>query len=245
MGPGFESLTPHHINQGLTCKRRPFLLSAGHFRIKHYNKSQQILECFLKMLNKETLKLINQIEEVAYRCVIDEHYFEMVTANTEKDFWHVVQNALGDGVCIYWCHLFGSNKDNLHYSKLFNRPDVLAVGKKYSRASVKKRILDAVNYDDEQYEKFWKEVKDCRDKFVAHRENGAVGIFPHINICRLMAEELRTILSELIEECSAKSEEDFELSKLQIYYSAHRNNHLYNRCLSLYNARAEDSRNAL
>ncbi|PPD33543.1 MAG: hypothetical protein CTY19_07260 [Methylomonas sp.] len=89
------------------------------------------------MLDKETLKLLNEIESAAYRCVIDEYYFEIVTGNTKRDFWTVVQNALGDNVCLYWFHLFGNHKDDLHYSKFFSRPDVLAVGKEYSKEAVK------------------------------------------------------------------------------------------------------------
>jgi hypothetical protein len=193
------------------------------------------------MLDKETLKRLNEIESAAYRCVIDEHYFEIVTGNTKRDFWTVVQNALGDGVCLYWFHLFGNHKDDLHYSKFFSRPDVLAVGKEYSKEAVKKRILAVIGYDDEEYKKFREEVKCCRDKFVAHREIGAKGIYPNINICRLMAEELRVVLSELVEKCKAKAPDDDELFWWHHYYSSHNNKWLYNKCLMLYNTRVEDS----
>ena len=73
------------------------------------------------MLSNETLIRLNHIENVAYRCVIDTHYFEIVTTNTKRDFWTVVQNALGDGVCIYWFHLFGKRDDDLHYTNFFKR----------------------------------------------------------------------------------------------------------------------------
>lgn len=194
------------------------------------------------MFDKETLKRLNEIENIAYRCVVDEYYFEMVTTSTEIDFWTVVQNALGDGVCIYWFHLFGNHKDDLHYSKFFSRPDILAVAQEYSKESVKKRLLDAVGYNDIQYERFRNEVKYCRDKFLAHREVGAKGIYPNIEICRLMAEELRLILSELIVRCKDKLPEDMELFWWHIYYIQNNNKHLFNRCLALYNARADDSR---
>ncbi len=93
------------------------------------------------MLDKETLKYLNEIEVIAYRCVVDEHYFEIVTENTKNDFWNVVQNALGDGVCIYWSHLFVNNKDDLHYSNFFKRQYVIAEGQEYTKAAVMKRIL--------------------------------------------------------------------------------------------------------
>lgn len=145
---------------------------------------------------------------------------------------------------MYWFHLFGKYEDHLHYTNYFKKLDVRAVGLEYSKVAIKKRILAVINYDNEQYEKFREEVKYCRDKFLAHREIDAKGIYPNINICRLMAEELRVILSEIVEKCNEKSPDNNELFWMHQYYLSHNNKWLYNKCLILYNARLEDSSDA-
>ena len=195
-------------------------------------------------LKKETLTYLNEIQSIAYRCVIDEHFFEIVTRNTKNDFWNVVQNALGDGVCIYWSHLFGNNNDHFHYSKFFNRPDVQAAGEEYSTEAIKKRILAVIEYNDTQYDQFWNEVKCCRDKFLAHKDKDAKCVYPTTHICRLMAEELRVILYELVEKWLVEFRDDDhlvqELSFLKIGLKQS-NSFLHEKCLNMYNSRGLSS----
>ncbi|MDR5886623.1 hypothetical protein [Vreelandella janggokensis] len=137
------------------------------------------------------LEKINDIENVLVRLIKCEHYFELCTGY-EGDFWPVVQNAVGEAACLFWCHLFGNWKDDLHFCQFFKDSSE----NDFSPKSVKQRMLSAMNLSEPEYRRFWREVKDCRDKFVSHKEHGASVIFPHIELCRIQAEELRRILSD-------------------------------------------------
>lgn len=183
------------------------------------------------MLDKEIIEYLVWVKEIAYECVVGAYYFEIVSGRVGTEFWNIVQISLGDGVCINWCHLFGNCKDDLHYSKFFNRPDILEIGKEYSKEQVKKRILNIINYSDEQYKIFWQEIKSCRDKFLDHKEKDAKVIYPNINYCRLMTEELILILGEVVRKLKEKYPDDKDLSKLD-WFCIDDIEQLHNKCLT-------------
>lgn len=135
------------------------------------------------------LEKLNTIENVLVRLIKCERYFELCTEH-DGDFWPVVQNAVGEAVCLYWCHLFGNRNDDLHFCQFFKESSA----KEFLPENVKQRMLVAMGLTETAYEKFWKEVKDCRDKFVSHKDQGASVIFPRIDLCRVQAEEFRRIL---------------------------------------------------
>jgi len=137
------------------------------------------------------LEKINTLEHVLVRLIKGEHYFELCTGHA-GGFWPVVQNAVGEAVCLYWCHLFGNRKDDLHFSQFFKESSENG----FLPAHVKQRMLSAMNLSEPEYKEFWNQVKDCRDKFVSHKEHRASVIFPRIDLCRIQAEELRRILSD-------------------------------------------------
>ena len=137
------------------------------------------------------LEKIKTIENILVRLIKCERYFELSTGH-EGHFWPVVQNAVGEAVCLFWCHLFGNRKDDLHFSQFFKESSEKA----FSTAAVKKRMLVAMGLTETEYQEFWNAVKACRDKFVSHKEHGASVTFPHIDLCRVQAEEFRRILSE-------------------------------------------------
>lgn len=143
---------------------------------------------------------INTIENILVRLIKCERYFELTTGH-EGDFWPVVQNAVGEAVCLFWCHLFGNRNDDLHFSQFFKESSESA----FTPGAVKKRMLVAMNLTESEYEGFWEAVKACRDKFVSHKEHGVSVIFPHIDLCRVQAEEFRRILSDY---AKAKSTEE-------------------------------------
>ncbi len=147
------------------------------------------------MLAMSKLEKILVIENVLVRLIKSEHFFELCTGR-DGVFWPAVQNAFGESVCLLWCHLFGSHKDDLHYSCFFDD----STEGNFSASSVKQRMLSAMSLSDCEYKQLWKEVKDCRDKFVSHKEYGALIAFPRISLCRLQAEELRRILADYTRE---------------------------------------------
>jgi hypothetical protein len=137
------------------------------------------------------LEQINIIENVLMRLIKCERYFELCTGH-KGHFWPIVQNSVGESACLFWCHIFGNREDNVHYSQFFKNEKRAG----FTIKEVKSRMLKAIDLDEGEYFKFWVSVKDCRDKFVSHKELRASVIFPEINKCRLQAEELRRILAE-------------------------------------------------
>lgn len=150
-----------------------------------------------EMKNKETIDKFELMEGLAWRCICYVQYFQLTSGQPGK-FWPVVQNAIGDAACLFWPHLFGNREDNFHYSKFFPIEEVAQADDKFSLETIKPRLIDRIGMNEFEYKAFWKEVKSCRDKFVAHRDSNGVGIiFPKINLCREMAEELRDIFLKL------------------------------------------------
>ncbi len=85
--------------------------------------------------------------------------------------------------------------------------------------------------DDSEYTIFWNEVKSCRDQFIAHRDLKGVGlVFPRIDLCREMAEELRNIFYEIICIWLEETGDDNKLEDLKRYYERHTNRSLESKC---------------
>lgn len=148
-------------------------------------------------VNLDRIEYLKWVENVLFRLVSYEHFFEL-SSNNKNHFWSMVQNSLGESVCIFWCHIFGNRSDDLHYSNFFNSETENIGGKNFSLPIIKSRLLKAIEMDDSAYSKFWNEVKTCRDQFIAHKEIGVSIKFPRIDLCRIQAEELRNIMKEFV-----------------------------------------------
>ncbi len=182
------------------------------------------------MPDEKTIQQLEYMEGVARRCIQAVHYFHLTTGHP-GEFWPFVQNVVGESVCLFWAHLFGNRSDDLHYSKLFSRKDLLSNAKDYKTENIKKRLLAHVGLSDEKFEAFWEEVKTCRDQFVAHRDlSKSKIIFPHIDVCRKMAEELRVIFSELIAIFYKNEPDNIKLEGLKKYYEFYPNEMLEKKC---------------
>lgn len=179
---------------------------------------------------KEKLEQLKLMEGVAWRCICAERYFELTTGYPGQ-FWPLVQNSLGEGVCILWSHLFGNRSDDLHYSKFFSDADMSSLSGAFNREAVKNRILSNPRMSSNEYEVFWREVKACRDQFVAHKDISKVVTFPRIEKCRMMMEELRIVLGEVVEKLLQIYPDDSELISLSEYYRDHSNVRLQKECL--------------
>ena len=147
------------------------------------------MEC-LSHLNK-----IITLENVLARLIKCEIYFDLCSGH-DGEFWSIVQNTLGESVCLFWCHIFGLKSEGYHYTNFFDAEAEKLAGNEFSASSVKARMLSSLKMSETDYCKLWNEVKECRDKFVAHKESNASAIFPRIHLCRQQAEELRRVLFE-------------------------------------------------
>lgn len=137
------------------------------------------------------IEQIKIIENVLVRLIKCEQYFQLCTGH-EGQFWPVVQNSLGESACLFWCHIFGNREDDVHFAQLFKSETRAG----FTTQEVKFRMLRVLNLNEDEYTEFWKSVKNCRDKYISHKELGVSVTFPETANCRLQAEELRRILAE-------------------------------------------------
>jgi len=178
---------------------------------------------------EETLKHATTLENIALRCIYSEYYFTMTTDH-DGEFWPIVQNSLGESVCILWAHVFGNRSDDLHYSNFFNRDNVKSIGNKYTAESIKERILLKIDMNEAEYKLFWQEVKECRDMYVAHKQISATSIiFPYIDKCRIMMEEIRNILEELMNHWNESNPNIDEIMNFVEYYAWNKNKYLLSK----------------
>ena len=185
-----------------------------------------------EMKIEKTIEQFELMEGIAWRCICNIHYFQLTSTHSGK-FWPVIQNALGETACLFWSHLFGNRDDDFHYSKFFSREDVRQTSEKFALESIKIRLFNSINMDQSEYETFWSEVKSCRDKFVAHRDSNRTGIiFPRINLCQKMTEELRDIFFELVCTWIDEYPNDVKIEGLKKYFRWYSNRSLEAKCKS-------------
>ena len=176
------------------------------------------------------IEKLELMEGMAWRCICHVHYFHRVGGHPGY-FWPLVQNAMGESVCLFWSHLFGNRKDDFHYSSFFSLEEVKQTHIEFSLEKVKSRLCKHINMDESGYKLFWKEVKSCRNQFIAHRDTNGVGLkFPRIDLCREMAEELRDIFHEIVCIWLNEAETDDKLENLKKYYEWHTNRSLEAKC---------------
>lgn len=143
----------------------------------------------------EETKLLNLYAHISYRVVIGCNYVQPLTGHDGK-FWPYVQNSVIEATTLHWCHLFLDRDDALYYKRFFNRPQVSSVGEAFRAENVKSRLTASLGLDQDEYAALWKSIKDLRDQWIAHKDLDAKAAYPALDKCKLMAFELRMILSE-------------------------------------------------
>lgn len=120
-------------------------------------------------------------------------------------FLTCMQNVLGEYCTIYWCHIFGNNKDDLHYHSLFDSDTLKLLlrtnnyeGTNFEKKEVRSRILKSVDMNDEEYRAFWNEVRNARNRFFAHKDTKNKSLFPDLKKCDTTISEYINILIKLL-----------------------------------------------
>lgn len=167
----------------------------------------------------DALDLLGLIEGVAWKCIRTGYYFELVSSHPSSDpFWVVVQNSLGESVCLLWCHLFGKRNDDLHYSKLFVRPEISSIAPQFQLSAVKSRLLARAGLVEPAFDALWNEVNRCRDKYIAHRDLDESVVFPQTDTCLRLVAELRDVLADCVVALSLQKPQDARLEGLAQFY---------------------------
>lgn len=82
-----------------------------------------------------------------------------------NSFWKYILDANLLQATIYWCMIFGADSSNPIHWKNLNTDK-----KDFIREDFRKNLLSSLNIKEKQWDNYWKEVVNFRDKFVAHRE---------------------------------------------------------------------------
>ncbi|PFK46732.1 hypothetical protein COJ23_22275 [Priestia megaterium] len=96
------------------------------------------------------------------------HYFSYkeLVANSEElngDFWTYTKNTHILQCFILWCNVFGSDGENNH-----THWKHLSVN--HANGGFKAKLLKEINMTEKEWHSTWKNIKDFRDSYVAHRD---------------------------------------------------------------------------
>lgn len=95
----------------------------------------------------------------------------------EGQFWITVIGNFIDVSVLEWTKLFGDDKGKHHWKQIAE-----------DQASFKQALLGNVGISQDQWDASWKEIKDYRDKFIAHLDSELTMQVPHMDIpCRMVS----------------------------------------------------------
>ncbi len=86
--------------------------------------------------------------------------WKVLPPEKEAQFWTTVNGNFIDTSVIEWCKLFGDDNGKHHWKRIIE-----------DRVSFKLRLLEDVGISKEQWRSCWKQLKEYRDKFLAHLDS--------------------------------------------------------------------------
>jgi hypothetical protein len=160
----------------------------------------------------QELKFLWQIELHCERCIRACMYFFAASGAENSKLWSFTQNCYAESAIIHWCKIFGAYSEPTHYTsffnnKCFNLNDETTI----DLSSVKKRLRDACGLEKDQYEVFWKGVKDGRDSFFVHNEFSKENrpSFPDLSVLQKTCLEMREIIFDVLSYDSCLDDPEF------------------------------------
>lgn len=79
-----------------------------------------------------------------------------------KLFWTITNNAHVRLMISCWAKLYGSNVEATHWTKLLN-DDI-------TKEKYRNELYKSLDIKELEWENYWKAMKSCRDKFIAHTQ---------------------------------------------------------------------------
>jgi len=176
------------------------------------------------MLTAKDLTLLNQIEMHCEKCIRACVYAKAVNCSS-VNMWAFTQNCFAEAAILHWCKVFGSNNEPTHYTKYFkdnciSMPD----GSKLTMDLVRSRLYSAANMTEDEYNKFWKNLKKGRDQYFVHNEFSIPkrGKFPDLDVLKRVAVEMRNVIYDVV---SHEKSEDLERHRsFQAFLFVNQNN---------------------
>ncbi len=158
------------------------------------------------MIEKD-LEHLWQIEVHCQMCIEAIAYFFASSGKDSNNLWAFTHNCYAETAIIHWCKIFGShNSEPTHFKFFFeNRCFHLDNEKVITIESVRERLRNSCNLNDNQYNVFWKKVKGVRDTFFVHNEFSKQHqpSLPDLNILKKTCLEMREIIYSVlsVEDC--------------------------------------------
>jgi hypothetical protein len=118
------------------------------------------------LLRRVAFKCGDFARQLSYHRALGDHSNDFI-----QNFWICMYNNAIDLAVLDWFHLFGYQKDHLHWKIVIREIDCFRNG-----------LLRAVGMTEEKWRKYRQSIKDYRDKDVAHIEVRAVSQVPEMTV---------------------------------------------------------------
>ena len=117
-----------------------------------------------KLLRRVALKCADMVRQISYHRAIEQK------GQLNLNFWICTYNNTIDMAVLDWAHLFGNEKDDLHWKNIVNNID-----------EFRHDLFSTIEISTEEWIKYWESIKEYRDKDVAHIEVRPVSNVPKMN----------------------------------------------------------------
>lgn len=103
----------------------------------------------------------------------------------EGEFWITILGNFIDTSILEWSKLFGDEKGKHHWKRIVD-----------NEAMFKSRLMNDIGISEAQWRESWKQIKDYRDKFIAHLDSEDTMYIPQMDIpfrmVNFLYDELKT-----------------------------------------------------
>ena len=165
------------------------------------------------MITRKDLDLLYQIEVHCEKCIRSCCYFYAVSGCSVK-MWKFTQNCFGESAILHWCRVFGARKEPTHFARFFEgRVIPMKDGSRLTLDLVRQRVCKAAKMTADEYARFWKNVKNGRDKYLVHTDidRPVHATFPNPDVLKAVALAMRDIIHDVV---LREESEDSEKLKL-------------------------------
>ena len=119
-----------------------------------------------KLLRRVALKCADMVRQLSYHRAINQRK-EYLTLN----FWIYMYNNTIDMAVLDWVHLFGNDKDDLHWKNIVNNID-----------EFRNDLFTELEVTKETWITYWKSIREYRNKDVAHIEVRPISNIPEMSL---------------------------------------------------------------
>ncbi len=121
-----------------------------------------------KLISRVALKCADMVRQLSYHRAI---HLQKNQFKFKLNFWIYMYNNAIDMAVLDWVHLFGNDKDDLHWKNIVQDIETF-------RAD----LFSALDVNREIWEGNWRKIKEYRNKDVAHIEIRPISYIPEMDL---------------------------------------------------------------